>query len=98
MNRVRNKVLRAVDDPAAIFLYGRRARAGCVRTCPWFSQTPCAQLIASGKRHEILLFLRIRAILKNVIRTKRSMRGNRNSNRTIDAGEFFDNRCVLHVT
>ena len=89
--------LRAVDDPAAVFLRGRGARAAGVGTGFGFGERPAAQLLALRERRDVLLFLLFVAEFVDVIGAERIVRRDDDADRAVHARELFDDDGVLDV-
>src|SRR5258706_5278658 len=97
MNCMSNEVLGAVHDPTAVFSDRRSARSGSIRARARFSQSPGAEMLAASQWRKILQLLRLITVLINMIRAKRIMGGDRDSDRTVYPRQLFDRGGVLDI-
>src|SRR6266540_218430 len=90
-----------VDRPsslASVAARGDRLHSRSVGTGSGLGQSPRADLFASGQRRHVFFAQLFTAVLKNVIRAKRIVRGERQADRPVDARDLFDYRGVFHIT
>ena len=76
---------RAVDEPAAVLLHGRGARAACVGACFGFGERPAAEFFALRERRDVLFLLLFAAEFVDVIGAERIVRGDDDADRAVHA-------------
>src|SRR5215470_10717972 len=99
-NAVGDEILRPVNRPsslASVAAHGDSLHSRSVGTGSGLGQSPRANLFASGQRRDIFFALRLAAVLINVIRAERIVRGERQADRPVDARDLFDYRGVFHI-
>src|SRR5215467_14432879 len=94
---VGNKVLRAVQHPAAVTSHSRCTHRTGVGAGARFSETPGAKVVAFSDWCEVLLFLGFTCGYQNVTTAKRVVGGNRKRDRGIDASKFLHYHGVFYV-
>src|SRR5262245_23030671 len=96
-NAVRDEILRPINNPASVAARGDRLHTRSVGAGSGLGQSPRANLFASGQRRDVFFALRLAAVLINVIRAERIVRGERQADRPVDARDLFDYRGVFHI-
>ena len=94
---VRDELLRAVDDPA----HRPRGRPSCAsppRRCRTMASVRphAASFSPRGQRHQVRLPLFLGAEHEDVRRAEAVVRGDRQADRRVDAGELLDAEAVVH--
>ena len=95
--RIGGEGFRAVEDPFVAVAHRGGARARRIRTGFGLGERPAADPFAGGQLRQVLLLLLLRAGFIDVIGTERSMRGDDDSDRTIDTRKFLDDDGILDV-
>ena len=88
--RVRDEDLRAVDDPAAVAQLGGRARCAGVGARARLGQAEGRELLTGREVGQPLLLLRLVAEVVDRQRAERVVRGDRDRDRRVDAGQLLD--------
>src|SRR5207248_11477554 len=89
--------LRAIEHPVATSADRCHARAAGVGTRRRLGQSPRANKFTGSKLRNVFFLLGIVSSKKDVVGTKRSMRGDDYSYRAVHPRKLFDGGCVLHV-
>src|SRR6185295_7276239 len=89
--------LGAVEDPAAVGALGAAAGAGGVRARSRLGEAPGADLLALRQRRHPAPPLLLVAILEDVVRAQRVVRGDADAHRGIDARKLRDDDDVFDV-
>src|SRR5262245_1479338 len=99
-NAVCDEILRPINRPsslASVAARGDRLHSRSVGTGSGLGQSPRANLFASGQRRDVFFALLLAAVLINVIRAERIVRGEGQADRAVDARDLFDYRGVFHI-
>src|SRR4029453_6235290 len=92
---VRRKCFLAVQDPVIAFQTRGSLSSGCVASSLRFGQTPRPDFFAFHQGKEEATTLIIAAERKDMAGTERIVSRQGYSNRTVNAGKLFNDRCVF---